>query len=86
MKLLEQRGAKVRFHDPFNPSVKLDDGKAYRRTPLTSANVKGADLVLILTDHSSYDYAELVKHACVVLDTRNATAQVKRGRSKIHKL
>jgi UDP-N-acetyl-D-glucosamine dehydrogenase len=86
MKLLEERGGKVSFHDPYNASVRVDDGKAYKRTPLTEANLKRADLVLILTDHSSYDFDDIVKHAGVVLDTRNATSGVKKGRSKVHKL
>jgi len=41
--------------------------------------------VLISTNHSCYDYAWIVKHAKLVVDTRNATAAVKSGRSKIVK-
>ena len=43
------------------------------------------DAVLISTDHSSYDYDEIVKHAQLVIDTRNATKQVTEGREKIRK-
>jgi len=45
----------------------------------------GYDVVLISTDHSDYDYDWIVKKAKLVVDTRNATAAVCRGRSKIIK-
>ncbi len=41
--------------------------------------------VLILTDHSDYDYDWIVKHAALVIDTRNATKHVREGRDKIVK-
>jgi UDP-N-acetyl-D-glucosamine dehydrogenase len=43
------------------------------------------DAVLISTDHSCYDYGWIVKNAKLVVDTRNATAGVVRGRGKIVK-
>jgi len=86
MQLLEQRGAKIKFHDPYNKQVRIDGGRVYKVTPLTPANLSKADLVIIVTDHSDFDYAEVVRHSKAVLDTRNATRDVKRGRSKIHKL
>ena len=43
------------------------------------------DAVLIATNHSDYDYAWIVKHAQLVIDTRNATAAVRAGRSKVVK-
>ena len=86
MRLLEEQGAKVRYHDPYNPKIRLDDGKEYRVTPLTPANLRRSDLVLIVTDHSEYDYDTIVRHANLVFDTRNATRGVRVGRSKIRKL
>ena len=44
------------------------------------------DLVIVVTDHSSYDYSMVAKHARMILDTRNATREVKHGRAKIHRL
>ena len=41
------------------------------------------DAVIIVTDHSTYDFAEIVKHARLVIDTRNATQKVEEGRDKI---
>jgi UDP-N-acetyl-D-glucosamine dehydrogenase len=43
-------------------------------------------VVLIVTDHSNYDYAEIVRHSRLLLDTRNATRGVRAGRAKIHRL
>ncbi len=85
IKSLEDRGAKISFHDPYNTELR-SGGSVYKRTPLTPANLKKADLVIIVTDHSEYDFSFIVKHAGAVLDTRNATAGVKTGRSKITKL
>jgi len=86
LRLLMDGGAKISFHDPFNESVVLDGGRPQRVTPLTPANLRKADLVIIVTDHSGYDYDMIVRHSPMVLDTRNATAAVRKGRSKIHKL
>jgi UDP-N-acetyl-D-glucosamine dehydrogenase len=52
---------------------------------ITPKMLAGYDAVLISTDHTSYDYKEIVRHAQLVIDTRNATAGVKTGRSKIVK-
>jgi UDP-N-acetyl-D-glucosamine dehydrogenase len=86
LRLLTERGAKVSFHDPYNREIRIDGGRASKVTPLTPTNLKKADLVVIVTDHSSYDYEMIVRHSKVVLDTRNATRHVRAGRSKIHKL
>jgi UDP-N-acetyl-D-glucosamine dehydrogenase len=86
LRLLHDRGARVAFHDPYTSSVVIDGGRRLQATPLTPAQLRKADLVLIVTDHSSYDYGEIVRHARLVLDTRNATRDVRQGRSKVHKL
>jgi UDP-N-acetyl-D-glucosamine dehydrogenase len=86
LRLLERRGAKISYHDPYNDQVHVDGGRIYRNTRLTPANLAKADLVLIVTDHSEFDYDKIVRHAKVVLDTRNATRNVKTNRSKVHKL
>jgi UDP-N-acetyl-D-glucosamine dehydrogenase len=86
MKLLQERGAKISFSDPYNKSMRLDGGKEYRATEPTPANVGKADLVVIVTDHSDFDYDSLVRNSRLLLDTRNATRAVRVGRSKIHKL
>jgi UDP-N-acetyl-D-glucosamine dehydrogenase len=86
MRLLERRGAKLSYHDPFNATVKMDGGRVYRNSRLTEANLSKADLVIIVTDHTAIDAGEIVRHASLVLDTRNATAGLRHGKSKVHKL
>ncbi|MBI3726493.1 UDP-N-acetyl-D-glucosamine dehydrogenase, partial [bacterium] len=47
--------------------------------PLDERALAEQDLVLIVTDHSSVDYSKVVKHARLVVDTRNATKEARRG-------
>lgn len=68
---LVKRGAKVAFHDPFVPRVRLDGGVAASK-PLTKKALAASDCVVILADHSNVDYRFVVKHARLVVDTRNA--------------
>ncbi|MEZ5832495.1 MAG: nucleotide sugar dehydrogenase [Dongiaceae bacterium] len=76
IKLLEKAGAKVTYHDPFIPAVKPSrehgDLTGRRSVPLTAKSLRGADAVLIVTDHDDVDYSMVAKHARLVLDTRNA--------------
>jgi UDP-N-acetyl-D-glucosamine dehydrogenase len=70
---LQKRGAEVSYNDPYFPFV--GRGRHYdlqmKNTPLE--NLRQYDCVLIVTDHSSYDYAAIVREARLVVDTRNAT-------------
>jgi len=77
----------VQYHDPFVPHIAALHGfvHALDSVALSDANVRAADAVLIVTDHSSIDYAALVKNAALVIDTRNATKNVTAGREKIVK-
>jgi UDP-N-acetyl-D-glucosamine dehydrogenase len=56
-----------------------------RSVPLSAERISKYDAVLILTDHSSIDYGMIVANAMQVVDTRNATRNVTRGREKIVK-
>ena len=53
--------------------------------PLTAEYLAAQDCVLIATDHSAYDYDFIVRHSRLVVDTRNATKNVREGRDKICK-
>jgi UDP-N-acetyl-D-glucosamine dehydrogenase len=85
--LLRERGARVDYHDPYVPEVEAIHGFPYamQSVPLESQRIELYDAVLILTDHTSIDYAEVVAHAALVVDTRNATGRLKRFREKIIK-
>ena len=56
-----------------------------RSVPLTAEFLALQDCILIATDHTAYDYEFHVRHARLVVDTRNATRSVKEGREKIVK-
>ncbi len=75
MEELVGAGCQVSFHDPFFKSLpeKRDYQMKLRRAELTEAEVSSQDCVVIVTDHSSYDYPWLVKHARLLVDTRGAT-------------
>jgi UDP-N-acetyl-D-glucosamine dehydrogenase len=87
IEILEEKGAKVDYNDPYIP--KMPHVRKYsfemKSVPLTPANLKKYDVVLISTDHSCYDYGMIVKHARLVVDTRNAMRDVKLRREKIVK-
>jgi UDP-N-acetyl-D-glucosamine dehydrogenase len=71
LRLLESRGARVGYNDPNVPELHLS-GASLKSQDLMPA-VRRADVVVIVTDHSAYRYAEIVEAARVVVDTRNAT-------------
>jgi nucleotide sugar dehydrogenase len=72
LRLLAERGAGVEYHDPHVPRF-VDGLFDLRSVALTADALDLADLVLILTDHTAVDYAFVLRHAHLVLDTRNAT-------------
>ena len=87
IELLKEKGATVDYNDPYFPRThkQRDHDLKMKSKPLSAAMLKRYDVVLIATDHSCYDYDDIVRHAQLVVDTRNATANVKQGRKKIVK-
>ena len=85
--MLKKRGAKVDYNDPFVPKTPKQREHQLGMTSkkLSPTMLKSYDCVLIATDHSAYDYEMIVANARLVVDTRNATAEVKSGRNKIVK-
>lgn len=84
IELLEKKGANVLVNDPYIPSFK-HKGKEYVSVDWEK-EIDTADIVLITTDHSCYDYEKMVEKAKLLYDTRNATKDVKNNRNKINKL
>lgn len=85
---LQQRGAILSYNDPHIPRLprmRHYDVPDLKSTPLDAEFLASQDCVLISTDHSAYDYDFIVRHAPLVVDTRNATKNVKSGREKIRK-
>lgn len=84
---LKAKGAKVDYNDPHVPQThkQRDYDLQMKSVKLTAKRLAGYDAVLISTHHSDYDYAWIVENSPLIIDTRNATAQVKKGRHKIVK-
>jgi UDP-N-acetyl-D-glucosamine dehydrogenase len=74
--LLRRAGAEVSYNDPYFPTV--GSGRKYdlrmKSTPLDE--VGAFDCVMILTDHSEYEYEKIVAEAKLVIDSRNATRSI----------
>jgi UDP-N-acetyl-D-glucosamine dehydrogenase len=75
LRILESRGAKIAYSDPHVPELQWN-ATVLRSEDLMPA-VRGADIVVIVTDHASFPYREIVDGAAVVLDTRNATRGIR---------
>jgi len=92
IELLLSRGAHVRYHDPYVPRFQVGDDVFHREAvvlesvPLTEEEIAAADCVVVVTDHHSLDYERVVKHANLVVDTRNATAGIAGHRETIVRL
>ncbi len=71
--LLRHRGADVLYHDPFVESFRLEDDQIMHNTAYTDDLLASADCVVIVTDHTGFDYQAIVNHSKLVVDTRNAT-------------
>ncbi|MGA9862220.1 MAG: nucleotide sugar dehydrogenase [Terriglobales bacterium] len=73
IELLQKDGAQVSYNDPYFPFI--DKGRKYdlQMKCVPVENVDKYDCVLIVTDHSDYDYAWIAQQASLVVDTRNAT-------------
>ncbi len=84
-RLLEERGAQVAYHDPYVPSAHLN-GRHRLSTPLTPATLRRTDCVVLLTNHSRVDYGVVLRHAPVIVDTRNQYRDLPRRSTRVVKL
>jgi len=87
IEMLREKGAKVDYNDPHIPRThkQRQHDLGMKSKPLSPRMLAGYDAVVIATDHSDYDYDSIVKNSQLVIDTRNATATVRRGARKIVK-
>jgi UDP-N-acetyl-D-glucosamine dehydrogenase len=85
IELLQERGARVDYNDPYFPSLhkmrRYDFGLS--SVPLSAETLAEYAAVVIVTDHSSYDYELIARHSKLVIDTRNATQGLREYRDKI---
>jgi UDP-N-acetyl-D-glucosamine dehydrogenase len=73
IELLQKRGAHIEYNDPFVPSVGRGRKYALNMTSTPLDRIPEFDCVVIVTDHTQYDYPAIVAKAQLVVDTRNAT-------------
>ena len=68
--LLERRGARVTYSDPYVPMIRLDHRQMHAQEPLAMA--QQADCIVVVTDHAQFDYPAILQRASLIVDTRNA--------------
>jgi UDP-N-acetyl-D-glucosamine dehydrogenase len=83
--LLEQGGADVSYHDPFIPELDHENVKL-SSVPDLMAAIIDADCVVIITDHSSYDYQAIYEQAGIIMDSRNALGEIAGDDPKVIRL
>ena len=82
IRLLEERGATVSFHDPFISSVR-EDGHMREGVDLTADIVASTDAVVVVTDHKKVDYQLVMDNATLIVDSRNVTRNLVRTKARV---
>jgi UDP-N-acetyl-D-glucosamine dehydrogenase len=80
LELFREKGVIVQYNDPHIsrlPRTRHHPHLALESQPLTAEYLRSQDCVVIVTDHSAYDWGTIVRHAPLIVDTRNATKSVK---------
>jgi len=87
IEILQARGARVDYNDPYVPTThkQREHDLKMKSVPLTPASLKRYDCVVISTNHDVYDYAMIVRHARLIVDTRNACAAVRGPKKNVFK-
>jgi len=83
--LLKNKGATVSYHDPYIPTIRHDNWTLHSVSDYL-AEARAADAVVIVTNHSNYDYAALYEAAQLIIDTRNALKTQGRQVEKVVRL
>jgi UDP-N-acetyl-D-glucosamine dehydrogenase len=83
--LLKQKGAVVMYHDPYIPQLRHDDWELHSVPDLMAA-VRAVDCVVIITNHSDYDYTAILSEAHLIVDTRNALGKTGKNNPKVTRL
>jgi UDP-N-acetyl-D-glucosamine dehydrogenase len=83
--LLENKNAIVDYHDPYVPHIHHEEWDMDSVVDLNRA-LKESDCVVIITNHKSYNYAEILENSKLIVDTRNALGQIGKNNPKVTKL
>jgi UDP-N-acetyl-D-glucosamine dehydrogenase len=85
--LLQKKGGIVQYHDPYIPHIHHEvDGWYLDSVPDLMQAARGADAVVIITNHKVYDYQAIVEASSFVFDSRNATRSLAEGLDKVVRL
>ena len=71
------------YHDPFVPTLQHEGVPDLTSSELSDALLAEVDCVVIATDHSTYDWADIAERTSLIVDTRNATAQLDSPKAEI---
>jgi UDP-N-acetyl-D-glucosamine dehydrogenase len=82
IRLLQERGATVTYHDPYVPNLHYEH-MPMESIELTDEALSSADCVVVVTDHSIYNWAHIADCAQIVVDSRNALRHVKDPRATV---
>jgi UDP-N-acetyl-D-glucosamine dehydrogenase len=82
IRLLEDDGATVQFHDPFI-SVIREDGHVHEGVALTAELLDRVDAVVIVTDHTAVDYQLVMDHASLIVDSRNVMKNFAKSKARV---
>jgi UDP-N-acetyl-D-glucosamine dehydrogenase len=82
IRLLEEQGAAVSYHDPHVPVLREGDHE-YTGVALTPAVLSATDAVVVITDHQGVDYQSVADHATVIIDARNVTGRLRPSRARV---
>ena len=83
--LLRQKGAEVNYHDPYIPRIIHDDWSLESVSDVIES-ARTTDCVVIVTDHTIYDYQSILEQAPLIVDTRNALGDAGRNNPKVIRL
>jgi len=83
--LLEEKGAAIEYHDPFISRID-HEGWMFESISDLKAHVAAADCVVIVTNHSQYDYPQILEDSQLIVDTRNALGLKSRNNPKVVRL
>ncbi len=84
--LLARKGADVVYHDPFIPRIVVEDTIEMESVPELMGVIQDVDCVVIVTNHTDYDYEAILEASNCIIDTRNALGQAGHNNPKVIRL
>ena len=82
IRLLEESGANVSFHDPYIPTIR-EDGHVHEGVDLTAKLLASMDAVVVVTDHKKVDYQMVMDNASLIVDSRNVTNGLVKTKARV---